>query len=322
LAQIAFPFIVGGITATNADVISVAETNSCAFSPRFEDAPCAAPRDPNLPWNAFTVDVEDWYQSCLDYDAPITDRVVRNVHRILAVLDDCGVKGSFFIQGRVAETFPKLVSSLVEDGHEVQSHGYSHRPLFAMSKAELRNELERAKKTVEDAAGTPVKAFRAQDFSILAQNLWALETLVEVGFEIDSSIFAMRSRHYGIARWRLHPHYIFVAEGVRILEVPVAIWSFGTLRLPVAGGGYFRLLPRGVIDRGLRSIAAAGRPAVVYCHPYEFNSDELGEYRDVPRRLRLSQGIGRRRFPERVRALLSSFAFGRLSDVLSAWGLA
>jgi len=155
------------------------------------------PTNPELSRNAFTVDVEDWYQSRLDYDAPITERVVRNVDRILSVLDECGIKGSFFVQGKVAETFPKLVSSLVAEGHEVQSHGYSHRPLFAMSERELRDELERAKKTVEDAAGTPVIAFRAQDFSILAGNLWALELLADIGFEIDSSIFPMRSRHSG-----------------------------------------------------------------------------------------------------------------------------
>jgi polysaccharide deacetylase family protein (PEP-CTERM system associated) len=301
--------------------MNTSDSGSSAPVLRTEEAPFVPPTDPELPRNAFTVDVEDWYQSCLDYDAPITERVVRNVDRILSVLDECGVKGSFFVQGRVAETFPKLVSCLIAEGHEVQSHGYSHRPLFAMSKRELRDELERAKKTVEDAAGTAVMAFRAQDFSILAGNLWALEILHEVGFEIDSSIFPMRSRHYGIANWRLEPHYVLVNGGARILEVPVAIWSLGWTRLPVAGGGYFRVLPRRLIERGFRSIATSGRPAIVYCHPYEFNDDELAEYPQVPRRLRFSQGIGRSAFTDRVRRLLTEFPFGRFTDVLTAWGL-
>jgi polysaccharide deacetylase family protein (PEP-CTERM system associated) len=286
-----------------------------------QPASLMTPTDPRLPRNAFTVDVEDWYQSCLDYDAPITERVVRNVDRVLALLDDCGVKGSFFVQGRVAETFPRLVSSLVAEGHEVQSHGYSHRPLFDMDESELRDELERAKKTVEDAAGTPVTAFRAQDFSILATNLWALETLADVGFEIDSSIFPMRSRHYGIPNWPLEPHYIVTHGGFRILEVPVAIWSGGRVRFPVAGGGYFRVVPPRLIEAGFRSIASSGRPAIVYCHPYEFNDSELHEYRDVSRRLRLSQGIGRRSFTNRVRRLLTAFSFGPFTDVLTTWGL-
>ena len=290
-----------------------AEAPSLSLPLRTEEIPLVPPMDPALPRNAFTVDVEDWYQSCIDYDAPISERVVKNVDRILAMLDECGVKGSFFVQGRVAETFPNLVASLVDEGHEVQAHGYSHRSLSAMSRAELRDELERAKKTVEDAAGTPVTAFRAQDFSISASNLWAFEILADVGFEIDSSIFPMRARHYGIAGWPPEPHYVVADGGVRILEVPVAIWSLGGIRVPVAGGGYFRVLPRRLIGSGLRSIAAAGRPAIVYCHPYEFNPDELAEYRGVPRRFRWS----RRGWPSVVppaRALAPpEFAFGRFT---------
>src|SRR5581483_10029301 len=157
-------------------------------------------------------------------------------------------KGTFFVQGRVAETYPALVASLVREGHEVQSHGYSHRPLFGMSRDELRDELERAKTVVEDAAGTAVTAFRAQDFSVLARPLWARQTMNDVGFEIDSSIVAMRSRHYGIPSWPIEPHRVVVPDGGRLLEVPVAIWSRWKMRFPVAGGGYFRLLPPRVVE--------------------------------------------------------------------------
>jgi hypothetical protein len=190
-----------------------------------------------------------------------------------------------------------------------------------MNQHELREELTRAKETVEDAAGTPVTAFRAQDFSVVASNLWALETLADVGFEIDSSVFPMRSRHYGVPGWDLGPHHVALGDGRRILEVPVAIWSFGRFRFPVAGGGYFRVLPTAVLGRGLQAIAASGRPAVIYCHPYEFNDRELDEYPDIPRGLRLSQGMGRGRFTERVRTLLRKFRFGPLTDVLAAWGV-
>jgi polysaccharide deacetylase family protein (PEP-CTERM system associated) len=288
-------------------------------------APVLAPltRPADGPLSAFTVDVEDWYQSCVDFDAPITERVVKNVDSVLAVLDDCGVKGTFFVQGRVAETFPKMLGVLVAEGHEVQSHGYSHRPLFGMSRKELRTELERSRATVEDASGTRVTAFRAQDFSVLRENLWALDTLAEVGFHVDSSIFPMRAGRYGIAGWPVAPHFLRAANGARILEVPVAIWARGKWRFPVAGGGYFRLLPQVVLERGLQAIVASGRPAVFYCHPYEFNSQELADYSGrVSRKLSLSQGLGRKRFAARIRRLLSGMPFGRFDEVLAAWGLA
>jgi peptidoglycan/xylan/chitin deacetylase (PgdA/CDA1 family) len=81
---------------------------------------------PQLPTCAFTVDVEDWYQSTIDFDAPITDRVVKNVDRICAMLDEHQITGTFFVQGLVAEAFPRMLRDLIAQGHEIQSHGYSH----------------------------------------------------------------------------------------------------------------------------------------------------------------------------------------------------
>jgi len=123
------------------------------------------------PTCAFTIDVEDWFQSSMDFDAPISERVVRNVERVCEMLDDVGVKGTFFVQGKVAEAFPRMLQDLVRQGHEIQSHGYSHRPLYGMDRKALRTELELAVKTVEDACGVRVTAFRAPDFSILPSNL-------------------------------------------------------------------------------------------------------------------------------------------------------
>ena len=131
-------------------------------------------------------------------------------------------------------------------------------------------------------------------------NLWALETLADVGFKIDSSIFPMRSRHYGIENWHIEPHHLAFDGIVRLLEVPVAIWPLGRLRIPVAGGGYLRLFPWRLIERGLRAIDAKGRPAILYFHPYEFSAEELAEYPAVPRRIRASQGIGRKAMADRV----------------------
>lgn len=281
-----------------------------------------SPPDPATPRPAaFTVDVEDWYQSCVDYDAPITERVVRNTDRLLGVLDDHGVRGTFFVQGRVAETFPRLVQALVAQGHEVQSHGYSHRPLHSLGAAALHDELARARATVEDAAGTPVTAFRAQDFSVLAGNLHALEALAAAGFELDSSIFPMRSRHYGIPGWPVAPHWIALPGGERLLEVPVAIWTRGRLRVPVAGGGYFRVLPRGVLAAGLKAVAAK-RPAVIYCHPYELSTSELDAYRDEVRwATRAWQNFGRGGTARRFGTLFTAHPFARLDTVLRAWGL-
>lgn len=277
----------------------------------------------DAPLAAFTVDVEDWYQSTVDFDAAVSERVVKNVDRLLRLLDECGVKGTFFVQGLVARRFPQLVRQLLAEGHEVQSHGYSHRPLFGMDRPTLRRELEAARRSVEDAGGSAVTAFRAPDFSIVSENLWALDLIAQAGFLVDSSVFPVKTRRYGISGWACGPQRLRLDGGAELLEVPVATWGSGRVRLPIGGGGYFRLLPAAILTRGLRSCLAAGRPPVVYLHPYEFNEDEPAEYRDrVAWSLRAHQGLGRRALVLRLRRLFREFSFGRLDRVLAARGLA
>jgi polysaccharide deacetylase family protein (PEP-CTERM system associated) len=274
------------------------------------------------PVAALTVDVEDWFQSCVDLSAPISRRVVANTARVLETLDEAGVKATFFVQGLVAQAHPGLVAELVAGGHEVQAHAHTHRSLTEMDHEQLREEIRRGKAAVEDAAGVTVTAFRAPDFSIGSANLWALDVLTECGFELDSSIFPMERRRYGIAGWETAPHQVVLDSGRRLTEVPVSVREVGTRRLPVAGGGYFRVGPYAVLSRSLRAIIRQGRPPIVYCHPYEFSADELDDYRSsVPWRFRAQQGLGRRAFVERLRRLLDELSFGRLDQVLSAWGV-
>jgi polysaccharide deacetylase family protein (PEP-CTERM system associated) len=289
----------------------------------FSIEPCPAGEPTRSgPVCAFTVDVEDWYQSSVDFDAPITERVVRNCDHLLNLLDQCGVKGTFFVQGMVAQAFPGLVRTFIQQGHEVQSHGHSHRPLYKMNRAELQRELEFARNTVEDAAGVKVTMFRAQDFSIRRDNIWALQLVAEAGFEIDSSIFAFRTKRYGITGWPAGPARVRLQNGAVLLEAPVAVMRYRAMCLPVAGGGYFRLIPQGLLLWALSSITAIGRPAIVYCHPYEFAPNELDEFKGRVSPLFLYyQRLGRSRFAPRIQYLFSALPFGRMDSVLANWGV-
>jgi len=129
-------------------------------------------RDSPLPYCAFTIDVEDWYQSTIDFNAPISERVVANMEQVLSVVYQHNTKATFFVQGRVAETYPKLLQRILAEGHEIQSHGYSHRPLNSMNRTELTTELHLARQTIYDACGVWPTAFRAPAFSITKNNLW------------------------------------------------------------------------------------------------------------------------------------------------------
>lgn len=246
---------------------------------------------------ALTVDVEGAGRRDAEGGRVAGERAKRDVDVLLAQLAAEGVKGTFFVKGIVAERFPRLVAALVADGHEVQSHGYSHRPLDGMSLRELRDELERAKAVVEDAAGTPVTAFRAPGYSIVNANLWALEVLADAGFTVDSSIYPRRAARYGIHGWEMGPHRIVLPSGASIAEVPIAMWPCAGARVVVAGGRSCRLMPGPVLERAIRDIRTLRQPVVM-----DVRADEL-----TGRVLR------------RLTGLFHAFPFGRLDSTLTAW---
>jgi hypothetical protein len=84
------------------------------------------------------------------------------------------------------------------DGHEVACHGYAHRLVYRLGPARFRDDVSRAKRVLEDCLGQRVAGFRAASYSIVESTLWALDVLIEEGFEYDSSVFPVRHDIYGI----------------------------------------------------------------------------------------------------------------------------
>jgi polysaccharide deacetylase family protein (PEP-CTERM system associated) len=187
----------------------------------------ARPTNPPALLHAFTVDLEDWYQSSVDTSAPITDRVIRNTHILLNFLAEFEVKATFFTQGKVAEAFPKLIRDIQQLGHEIQSHGHSHIPLHLLNPSSFREDLNRSIRTLEDITGQQISAFRAPDFSINQHNLWTLDVLAECNIRVDSSIFPVKTWRYGLADTPLQPYQVYTPEGQSVFEVPVAVWVLG-----------------------------------------------------------------------------------------------
>ena len=155
--------------------------------------------------NSISIDVEDWLQSVVDPNLPLTDRFCRNTHRILDTLAGFGVRATFFVLGLAAEKAPNLIREIREAGHEVQSHGYGHRLVHTLSAEQFRADVERSKKLLEDITGSPITGYRAPAFTITLDTLWALDVLVECGFRYDSSVFPVPMRRYGIEG---APHYV------------------------------------------------------------------------------------------------------------------
>lgn len=268
--------------------------------------------------NALTIDLEDWYQSTFDPESEISHFCVKNTKRVLELLDKYNVKATFFVQGMVARKYPEIVKLVKEKGHEIQSHGYSHRPLNKLSPEEIKKELLETKKILEDITGKEVIGFRAPDFSIDKKRLWIFEIMAECGIKYDSSIFPVRTRRYGINNFERGYSKIITKSGV-IEELPVSILKinlFKQINIPVGGGGYFRLFPYKFLSFSLDLLNKKNLPFVVYCHPYEFNHKELSMLEGVTLFLRLHQGIGRKGFAKKLSKLLQKAKFTTISKVI------
>jgi polysaccharide deacetylase family protein (PEP-CTERM system associated) len=265
-----------------------------------------------------TADVEDWPQSTWDHSLPITERSVVNTGRLLTIMQECEVRATFFVLGKFAERFPQSVREIQAAGHEVASHGHSHREIFAHSRKEFCQDIRRSKDHLEQLIGQPVRGYRAPDFSIVRQSIWALEELAHAGFEYDSSIFPIKKKRYGIPEWPSFPIRVHCADGSQITEFPIATYPFLNRRFPLGGGGYFRLLPKFMSLRLARRVMNF-QPFVFYCHPYEFDPQEFDEIEvKVPWRIRLHQGLGRRWFPARFKAFVRAFGSQRMRDLLAS----
>jgi len=277
--------------------------------------------------NALTVDVEDYFHVAalapnIDRDSWSSreSRVVGNTQKLLALFEEFDVRGTFFVLGWVAERYPQLVRDIAARGHEIACHGFSHRLVYEQSPEEFYEETLRAKKLLEDITGSAIAGYRAASYSIVRESLWALDILVELGFVYDSSIFPVRHDRYGIPNAERAPHRMSTPAERSIVEWPLSTASILGFRLPVAGGGYFRLLPYQLTRWGLASINRRElRPFIFYLHPWEIDP---GQPRVPASRLsRLRHYTNLEKCEERLRRLLGAFQFGTASDGLVQLGL-
>ena len=273
--------------------------------------------------NAMSVDVEDYFQvSAFEHVVDRADwprresRVCGNTDRLLQIFDEHGVTATFFVLGWVAEHFPALVRRIAERGHEIASHGYAHRLVYSQSREEFRQDVGRAKRLLEDASGQRVAGYRAPSFSITAESLWALDVLIEEGYRYDASIFPIRHDRYGIPDSPRQPYRVTRPSGA-LTEVPGSTVRLGSTNLPVAGGGYFRLLPYWWTRWGIARLnGGEAQPAIFYLHPWEIDPDQPRIAAGIVSRFRHYRNLDKTE--ARLRRLLRDFRFASVQQVLGS----
>jgi len=261
--------------------------------------------------HAFSVDVEDWYHDGGAVGGILDSRVERNTLQLIDVLAASAARGTFFFLGEVVERFPSLARRVAAAGHEIGSHGYHHRAVMQMTRAEFRADVLRSLRVIEDATGQRVDGYRAPYFSIKAGVRWPIEILAEAGLRYDASVLAI-DRPPGLEL--VCPRAPFRhANG--LWEIPVAVVRLLYFwHLPLASGAGLRLLPRRLFDRTVRVFERDVGAGVFYLHPWELDPDAptaRGRGRWVLR-------VGRRGLAERLESLVRERRFAPIIDVFPA----
>jgi polysaccharide deacetylase family protein (PEP-CTERM system associated) len=272
--------------------------------------------------NAMTVDVEEYFTI-----QNLNERVPRDrwpaqplraddqTRRLLDLFDTHGVKATFFVLGWVAERHAKLVREIHDRGHEIAAHSYWHKLVFEMTPDEFRLDLRRVRDLLQDMTGDEVIGYRAPTYSVTKSSLWAHEILLEEGFRYSSSVFPIAHDRYGISDYDRFPQTVLERNGSSLWEFPLTTLRLAGRNLPVAGGGYLRLLPARSIALALAHVNnAESQPAIVYLHPWEIDP-EIPKYRQSW--IRDTRGyIGLSGMMEKLDLLLSLLNFTTVVRVL------
>ena len=286
--------------------------------------------------NALTIDVEDYFQvSAFENRVKVSEwdcyplRVERSCRLILELLEARGVQATFFVLGWVAGRCPELVKEIHRAGHEIACHGYGHRRVCTQSRETFRQDIRQSKELLEDLVGEAVLGYRAPSYSISLDQLWAFDELAEAGFVYDSSVFPIRHDLYGIPDWPRFPFTVSrKADGLwepentgadagarSMREFPITTLALLGLRLPIAGGGYFRFFPYHFTRWGLNRINRTEGPFIFYLHPWELDPGQQ-RIAGIGVKSHFRHYLNLERTERRFNALLSDFQFTTLRSFM------
>ena len=270
--------------------------------------------------NAMTIDVEDYFQvSAFEANIPrelwdsIPCRVESNIDRILSLLDEKQIKATFFTLGWIAERYPEMIRRIVDNGHELASHGWGHARVTDLSREQFEEDIIRSKFLLEDISSQAIQGYRAPSFSINGHNLWALDCLAEAGYRYSSSIYPVQHDHYGMPEAPRFANYPRGESGV--LELPVTTVRLCGRNFPAGGGGYFRFWPYSVSKWFIKRLNVnESHAAIFYFHPWEIDVEQPRQS-DISFKTRFRHYVNLHRMEERLRSLIHDFKWNRMDKI-------
>ncbi len=213
---------------------------------------------------------------------------------LLDIYDKFDIKSTFYVTAYIASLYPGIVKMIVERGHELGSHSWSHEKHHGLDVLDYKGQLDqlaRSKTLLEDISGHEVISFRSP---ALRLNKYSAKAIIDSGYKTDSSVASQRFdmfMSFGSLkklRWlfaprlpyRVNEKNIFRKGSSPLIEIPLSATFFPYI------GTTMRVFP-GItfIQNHLLNLETKinKKPIVFDIHPNEF-LDESGEEREISRR--------------------------------------
>lgn len=258
----------------------------------------------NRAW--LTVDLEEWYH--LDYlDTAACRstgvRVIPEIFEFLDMLDEEGIKATFFCVGDIAEDNAAILREIRRRGHAIGCHGWDHSLLTKKTAYQFAQETAQAKAAIEAASGAVVTGYRASCFTMDRDKL---ETLRNMGFLYDSSKirFAQHPlyRNLDLEGFQTPEDLVYTEDGFAEYEIPTL--NILKYSIPISGGGYLRLFPFWFLRILLGLYERQHRNFTIYVHPFELTGMKLPLPEGLNPITRFRCLVGRRRNLKKLRRVV------------------
>jgi peptidoglycan-N-acetylglucosamine deacetylase len=218
--------------------------------------------------NALVFDIDDLAYSLNEVKGtslPQQYLVEQETYALLEFLEGQAIKATMFIPGYVAQLFPGLVREIDRSGHDIGSHGFKHWVAGRLQRKGFHEDASAGKKILEDILSKEIDTFRAPDWGISPNTLWAYEELIALGYRVDNSAQPSLLKSLGRPPEDMTP---FLYQGALTI-IPVTSYRLWGKVFPFNGGLFCSYVPISIQISHYQRLNQKGIPINYYCHPYE-----------------------------------------------------